>query len=310
MNLDMQTTAILAWGSLTWDPKNLKFLKNFGWQNDGPILPIEFARISNNGGLTLVITENGTPVTTYFTLVDFQTKVEDVIANLKMREGCNLRDIGYYISSKDDFFPENFKYKTEIKNWAKGVNMKNVVWTNLPEKWEYKTENEEIISVNPDERIEYLKNLPEEKKKLAEEYIRKAPLQTLTKYRILIEKELGWTPIEVDLNPQFKEILDLENKLTFSKMGGNGNLICLACHYTESILTFIHGIDAKSGIRCATYGFQCQSCGKFHKVRHNQRDGFETIHDCECGGKIEKEKAVFCPKCKSENVEFKMKYLS
>jgi|GEM_PF-5678618 len=188
--------------------------------------------------------------------------------------------------------------------------MDNVVWTNLPEKWKYKNENEETITVKPDERIEYLKNLPEEKKKLAEEYIRKTPLQTLTKYRSLIEIELGWTPIEVDLNPQFKEILELESKLTFSKMGGNGNLICLACHHVESILTFIHGIDAKLGVRCATYGFQCQSCGKFHKVKHNEKDGFERIHDCECGGKIEKEKAVFCPNCKSDNVEFKMKFLS
>lgn len=303
-------TAILAWGSLIWESKSLEFIKEYGWQNDGPILPIEFARISNNGRLTLVITENGTPVTTYFTIAPFYSKVEEVIMNLKLREGCKLSDIGYYISATETIHPENFPFKKEIIEWAKKNKMENVIWTNLPEKWEFKNENEETISVKPDERIEYLKNLPEEKKKLAEEYIRKAPLQTQTKYRSLIEKELGWTRVEVDFNPQFKEILELENKLIFSKMGGVGNLNCLDCHHIESILTFMHGFDPELGVRCATYGFQCQSCGKFHKVSHNERDGFKTIHDCECGGKIENEKAVFCPKCKSENVEFKTSFFS
>jgi len=310
MNLNMHITAILAWGSLTWDPKNLEFEKEVGWHNDGPTLPVEFARISNNGRLTLVITENGTPITTYFTLAHFHTKVEDVIQNLKEREGCKLEDIGYYKSATETIYPENFPYKNEIIEWAKKEKMENVVWTNLPEKWEYKNEKDKIISVDLNDRIEYLKNLPEEKKKLAEEYIRKAPLQTQTKYRSLIEKELDWTPIEVDINPQFKEILDLKNKLTFSKMGGTGNLNCLDCHHTEYILTFMHGMEPKTGVRCATYGFQCQSCGKFHQVKHNERDGFETIHDCECGGKLEKEKAVFCPNCKSENVEFKARFFS
>ena len=310
MHPDFNITAILAWGSLTWDPKELNFIKDVGWKNYGPVLPIEFARISNNGRLTLVITENGTPVITYFALAQLYTKVEDVIIDLKSREGCKTTDIGYYIAATETFYPENFPFKNAIMDWAKKEGMENVVWTNLPEKWEYKNENEEIMSVNPDDRIEYLKNLPEDKKKLAEEYIRKAPQQTQTKYRSLIEKELDWTPIEVDINPQFKEALELENKLTFSKMGGIGNLSCLDCHHTESISTFIHGYDFKLKVRCATFGFQCQSCGKFHEVYHNERDGLDPIHACECGGKIENKKAVFCPKCKSHNVEFKSKIFS
>ena len=104
-------TAILAWGSLTWEPKDLNFIKEYGWQNDGPLLPIEFARISNKGRLTLVITENGTPVTTYFTIAPFFSKVEDVIMNLKLREGCKLNDIGYYISATNTIHPENFPFK-------------------------------------------------------------------------------------------------------------------------------------------------------------------------------------------------------
>ena len=165
MHPDFNITAILAWGSLTWDPKDLNFIKDVGWKNYGPVLPIEFARISNNGRLTLVISENGTPVTTYFALGQLYIKVEDVIIDLQSREGCRAADIGYYIAATETFYPENFPFKNAIMDWAKKEGMENVVWTNLPEKWEYKNENEEIISVNPDERIEYLKNLPEDKKK-------------------------------------------------------------------------------------------------------------------------------------------------
>ena len=47
--------AILGWGSLIWNPDKLDFDKDFGWDPDGPKLPIEFSRISSNGRLTLII---------------------------------------------------------------------------------------------------------------------------------------------------------------------------------------------------------------------------------------------------------------
>ena len=97
----MPVTAILAWGSLTWEPKTLEFHKAFGWQKDGPVLPIEFARISKDGRLTLVITENGTPVTTYFTIANFYTTTDEAIQNLRKRESCNLVDIGFYITDSN-----------------------------------------------------------------------------------------------------------------------------------------------------------------------------------------------------------------
>ncbi|HOW68396.1 MAG TPA: hypothetical protein P5055_13320 [Candidatus Paceibacterota bacterium] len=47
--------AILGWGSLIWNPRDLPITGD--WQGDGPVLPIEFTRISDNGRLTLVIDE-------------------------------------------------------------------------------------------------------------------------------------------------------------------------------------------------------------------------------------------------------------
>ena len=50
--------AVLAWGSLVWQPRNDHGELSMAgeWQTDGPTLPIEFARISTDGRLTLIIT--------------------------------------------------------------------------------------------------------------------------------------------------------------------------------------------------------------------------------------------------------------
>lgn len=50
--------AILAWGSLIWDDNWPEFDKQRGeWLKDGPILPLEFSRVSasRDKALTLVI---------------------------------------------------------------------------------------------------------------------------------------------------------------------------------------------------------------------------------------------------------------
>ena len=96
--------AILGWGSLIWLPKDLKFDTNSGWKENGPVLPIEFARISQDGRLTLVITPNGTEVTTLYSVSSFDS-LNLAVLNLKKREGTNEKYIGSYNKSKDEFSP-------------------------------------------------------------------------------------------------------------------------------------------------------------------------------------------------------------
>lgn len=188
---------ILGWGSLIWEPKDLNYDEEFGWIYDGPTLPIEFARISNNGRLTLVITENGSLNKTFYTFSNSNLSFEEVFENLRIREGkCNRKDIGFYKAETDEFHSDDFKYKEEIRNWSKEKKIKNIIWTDLPEKWSCKNENDEIININPNERIKYLKNLISDRKELAEEYVRKTPPQIKTNFRKLIEEQLNWKSIQ------------------------------------------------------------------------------------------------------------------
>lgn len=174
---------ILGWGSLIWQPKDLAFNKEFGWKQNGPILPIEFARISTNGRLTLVITEEGTEVTTLYALSNHHD-LNEAILNLVVREGSGKKSIGYYYKNNNAFFSINLNIKSNIEEWIKQTDFDAVIWTDLPEKLESK------------DPLEYLKSLTGNKSTLAEEYIRRTPTQIKTALRTKIEEELNWKPIE------------------------------------------------------------------------------------------------------------------
>ena len=186
--------AILGWGSLLWQPKDLQFDKEIGWSKNGPMLPIEFARISKDGRLTLVITKDVKEVKTYFAISSYESE-EEAVLNLAIREGCGREQIGSYDKSKKNFSKEVF-FENNILKWIKNTGIDVVIWTNLGEKWEVKNDDGEVIdTIVPDERVEYLKKLKNNKRALAEEYIRRTPTQIDTHYRSLIEKELDWKPI-------------------------------------------------------------------------------------------------------------------
>ncbi|QZK99484.1 hypothetical protein K5L04_07030 [Flavobacterium psychrophilum] len=181
--------AILGWGSLIWKPDNLAYKIESKWSTDGPIMPIEFARVSNDGRLTLVITDEGTEVTTLFAISTFES-LEQSILNLAIREGSSIANIGFYEKTNKQFSPSNFKYQKNIENWIEQNNsIDAVIWTNLSENWKIKIKD----------RIQYLSSLNVITSKLAEEYIRKTPKQIKTQLRTEIEEKLNWKPLENNL---------------------------------------------------------------------------------------------------------------
>jgi hypothetical protein len=59
---------------------------------------------------------------------------------------------------------------------------------------------------------------------------------------------------------------DTDNQgLKFQYMGGHGTISCNECNFSESLTSFIHGIDS------SRTGYQCQACGKFASRIRTQR---------------------------------------
>lgn len=85
--------ACVGWGSLCWQPKELRTCG--GWRADGPMLPLEFARASDKGSgrLTLVITPGASETKALWTLLDYPTR-DGAREALVAREGCLPAGVG------------------------------------------------------------------------------------------------------------------------------------------------------------------------------------------------------------------------
>lgn len=173
----------LGWGSLIWNPQELPVKGD--WQNDGPVLPVEFLRISRDGRLTLVIDPVSKPLTVLWTELDV-SDLSDAIKQLKSREGTTSKQIGRWPCT------EKFAYGAEIGRWAFEKKLEGVVWTALGPKFA----DEDGRRASRDEALQYLRSLSGEKRDRACEYVQRTPQQIDTDYRQAIIANLGWASIE------------------------------------------------------------------------------------------------------------------
>src|SRR5690242_11491763 len=97
MTAELHTkVACLAWGSLVWDPRQLPVRRE--WFKDGPFVPVEFARQSSDGRITLVIEPNAEPVRVLWAHM-LPHSLEDAKKALCDREGIPDRNRGARIGS-------------------------------------------------------------------------------------------------------------------------------------------------------------------------------------------------------------------
>jgi hypothetical protein len=176
----------LGWGSLIWDQRNLKLREEERpWRRDGPRLPVDFARQSYDGRMTLVIVPNGPSVQVLWA----EMEMSDIVAaraNLTEREwkGAEPKTVTGFWSASE---VEPSLASEDIGSWARTKGFACVIWTKLQAKFE----RQDRVP-NVDELLTYLQTLSGHKATLAEEYVRRAPSQIRTPNRDAIERSLSW----------------------------------------------------------------------------------------------------------------------
>jgi hypothetical protein len=181
--------ACLGWGSLTYAPGSLRMEGK--WKEDGPRLPVEFARQSIGNKITLVLCPNVRCVTSLWTWLDVYD-LPSAEENLGLREYPKAshawveENIGVW--SADEQISRG-RETDAVGRWAKAREIDGVVWTNLPCKFGG------VANVMPTAQqvLQHLRSLVGSERAAAEAYVRKTPLQIDTEYRQMLAKELGWT---------------------------------------------------------------------------------------------------------------------
>lgn len=185
--------AILGWGSLIWNPGNLEIEKaqeQNGWFDDGPMLPIEFARISQDGRLTLVIAPGSEEVRTLYAISKFED-LDEAILDLAVREGCGKNRVGFFLKTDRVFHSKEFEPKQNIESWINtDEEISAVIWTDLHKNFKDKIG----LELTEENAINYLRSLPLEIKAKAEQYIRRTPAIVNTKIRRAVVQVLCWYP--------------------------------------------------------------------------------------------------------------------
>ena len=172
---------------MIWRPGSLPL--EGGWCDDGPPLHVEFARKSNDGRITLVLTEDTPAICVLWCRLAARSVTEAKVA-LAERECITAknidRDIGFWTATVSS----HHSGADAVGGWASSAGHAAVVWTALPPKFP-----DIVGKPSCQQVVRYLSSLKGTPRSAAEEYVRRAPSQIRTPYRDSIERELGWTPL-------------------------------------------------------------------------------------------------------------------
>jgi len=178
--------ACLGWGSLVWSPRELSVRR--GWFEDGPLLPIEFAREARDGRITLVLTPDAALVRSLWAVMS-DSVLGDAKESLRLREGIEPKSAAKYVGWCDTTGYAAGIYGKEIYEWSIKTGLDGAVWTALPPG--FQDAPEEVPT--PAEIVAHIRGLDAASRRVAEEYVRRAPPQIDTENRRVLEMEFGWT---------------------------------------------------------------------------------------------------------------------
>lgn len=180
--------ALLGWGSLLWDGGAEFDAQHEPWRSDGPLLNLEFSRISRSrgGALTPVIdADNGAPTRVAWCLARRNDPAQ-VIEDLRAREGSPARLIGR-LCRNGPAHGRDAVACAAIHSWAAQCGLDVVVWTDLPSNFAVlRGEPFSVVAA-----IRYLRGLSEEKRAAALAYMHRAPEFLRTPLRTAVQREFA-----------------------------------------------------------------------------------------------------------------------
>ncbi len=185
-------TAVLAWGSLVWCPRELQAASAFA--PNGPLLPVEFCRVSGDGRLTLVVDETFGIVCKTYSAPSALPTLDEAIENLRVREAMpNARAAGFVVTASgkqsDVAMQRHPQAVATIAAWATANGYDAAIWTALASNFGEPDKGGEPFSVTA--AIRYLEKLEARdpaKFARALDYIRKAPPEIDTPVRDEVKK--------------------------------------------------------------------------------------------------------------------------
>lgn len=179
---------ICAWGSLIWDPRTLRIGSPF--TPTGPVLPVEFSRISGRDPgplrLTLVIDEdNGVPCRTHIATSGC-SNLSEAIEDLRIREGMlSCQDVGVVLQAGNaPLSRAELRHPRSVAllgRWLAGNSFDAVIWTALPSNFAARSEFGAAFTVP--EALRHLGTLPQDSLEASLAYFRKAPAEIETPLR-------------------------------------------------------------------------------------------------------------------------------
>jgi hypothetical protein len=183
----------IAWGSLLWEPGPMRLASD--WRPDGPMLPLEFVRDSDDSDeLALVLHAPAPPMPTRWALLG-TADLAEAREMLRAREKIR-REFPQWVGSLPDPVPPGLPAATpaavvaDITAWMRARDVQAAVWTALPAKFAGVSER----APSAHEALACLDGLEGDARAHAEAYVRRIPTDIRTLYRGLIEERLGWTP--------------------------------------------------------------------------------------------------------------------
>jgi hypothetical protein len=199
--------AILAWGSLIWDDQWPQFDKQREqWLRDGPVLPLEFSRVSTSrdNALTLVIDPAKGNDCKVMYAMSRRKNPDDAIADLRDREGTIMNHMGFYFANDPDRIcvppvPDS------IPAWAEEKKFDVVVWSGMPSNFAEKNVVKTGEPFSVETAIAHLQNITPRGKAAAATYVWRAPYLVLTPLRTRLQAEPWFRASRVEDEPTDKK---------------------------------------------------------------------------------------------------------